>query len=213
MVTTYSSRILSIAFILVVSANLIAQQQSNGSTLLSINQDRLKDTRSAMLVLGSWAVGNIAVGLIGMSSTNNPETKAFHQMNAGWGAVNLTLAGFGYYSAAHADPSSFDLAQTSEELHKMQKILLFNAGLDLAYMAGGLWMLEKSNNSTTNPEQWSGFGKSLLMQGAFLMVFDLGTAWALSKHHDKIRPLIKTSAPMGFQSSFTPELGVCIKLR
>jgi hypothetical protein len=72
-----------------------------------------------------------------------------------------------------ADPASFDLAASISEQAKMEKLLLFNAGLDIGYMAAGLWMMERSKNIQKNPELWEGFGKSVILQGAFLFVFDL----------------------------------------
>jgi len=141
--------------------------------LEQFNQKRLHRTEQSMWILGGWAVANIAVGAIGMGQTSSSQ-KAFHQMNLGWGAVNLGLAASGLWTATHADPAAFDLYQTTLEHHKIQKLFLFNAGLDAGYMMAGAWMQEKSKNTTKNPERLKGFGQSLVLQGAFLMAFDLG---------------------------------------
>ncbi|HAN38707.1 MAG TPA: hypothetical protein DCQ29_07365, partial [Chitinophagaceae bacterium] len=48
--------------------------------------------RKGMYVLGSWALGNIAVSSLtanGVSGSN----KAFHQMNVYWNVVNAGIAG------------------------------------------------------------------------------------------------------------------------
>ncbi len=52
--------------------------------------------RSAMLVLGSWAVGNMLVGTYGHFNTTG-QTREFHQFNFMWNVVNLGIAAFGYH--------------------------------------------------------------------------------------------------------------------
>jgi len=102
--------------------------------------------------------------------------KAFHQMNLGWGLVNAGLAASGLWTATHTDPASFDLYQSNLEHHRLQKIFLFNAGLDVGYMLGGLWMMEKSKTALKHQDRLQGFGKSIILQGAFLFLFDVGAA-------------------------------------
>jgi hypothetical protein len=144
-------------------------------------ETEVKFRQTGMLVLGSWAVGNIATGLILRGRTDG-STKYFHEMNAIWNSVNLGIAAFGYFSAARmAAPSS------AFEMYGMQmgldKTLLFNAGLDLAYVAGGFWLMERSKNTDKRPERLKGYGQSVVLQGAFLFVFDI----ALYALHQKIK--------------------------
>ena len=56
----------------------------------------------------------------------------------------------------------------------MEKILLFNAGLDVAYVMGGLYLNERGKNATDTQkrDQLRGFGKAVVLQGGFLLVFD-----------------------------------------
>tara|TARA_R110002049_G_scaffold163985_6_gene330030 strand:- start:118 stop:708 length:591 start_codon:yes stop_codon:yes gene_type:complete len=154
-------------FLFLLSFSLFAQ-----SELKEFNENRLKITKTGMYTLGAWAVGNMAVSGIALGGAGGSQ-KHFHQMNIYWNIVNLGLAGSGLYSAITADPASFDLAASISEQAKMEKLLLFNAGLDIGYMAAGLWMLERSKNLNNNPELWKGFGKSVILQGGFLFVFDL----------------------------------------
>jgi len=179
----YLSLVFTLSF-----ASLFAQTMD----LQHFNEIRLNKTKTAMSVLGTWAVGNIAVGSI-LASKKTGEDKAFYQMNAMWNGVNLTLAGFGLYSAITTDPSSFGLYETFNEQQKLQKILLFNAGLDIAYMAGGLYLREKGKNTLDfeKSTKHRGWGKSILLQGAFLFVFDLGTYFTLSKDNVELKTLIE----------------------
>lgn len=160
--------------------------------LQHFNEIRLNKTKTAMTILGTWAVGNIAIGSV-LSSKKEGEEKAFHQMNALWNGVNLTLAGFGLYTAITADPASFGLYETFNEQQKLQKILLFNAGLDVGYMAGGLYVRERGKNTVDLEKsmKYKGWGKSIVLQGAFLFAFDLGTYFVLSGNNPELKGLLE----------------------
>ncbi len=127
--------------------------------------------QTGMMVLGGWAVANIASGLVMRSNTTGVNSR-FWEMNALWNGVNLAIAGFGYMSAAKmgTDGTAFELYQAQM---RMDKIFLFNAGLDLGYIALGAWMNERSKNVTKNPDLWKGYGRSIMLQGAFLFAFDV----------------------------------------
>ena len=158
--------------------------------LTDINGQRLEKQRVSMLILGSWAVGNIALGAT-LATRREGEDKYFHAMNAGWNLVNLGLATAGYLSAVKADPAAFDLYATINEQHKLQQIFLFNAGLDVGYMMGGLYLMERSRRTENKPERLMGFGKSILLQGAFLFVFDLGAFLWQSQGNGALQPLLE----------------------
>jgi hypothetical protein len=119
-------------------------------------------------------------------------------MNLGWGVVNGVLAGVSLVHFKKSKPSGLDFAQTVREQQKIEKLFLINGGLDLAYLGAGAWMLEKSKTNTPKPEQWKGFGNSLLLQGGFLLVFDV-INYAIHSHHGKIlnRELEKISIETG----------------
>jgi len=148
--------------------------------LLNLNEQRLQKQRVSMLVLGGWAVGNIAVGSV-LASQREGVDKNFHLMNAGWNVVNLGLATLGYINAVKTDPASLDTYATIQAQGSIEKILLLNTGLDVGYMLGGLYLIERSKNATKNPERLEGFGKSIILQGGFLFVFDLAAYFVHSK--------------------------------
>lgn len=159
------------------------------SDLQQFNQLRLQKQKVSMLVLGSWAVGNMALGL-GLYNQHQGEERYFHLMNAGWNVVNLGLATAGYLSAIKTDPASFDLFQTINEQHKLQKIFLFNAGLDVGYILGGLYLRERSLRVEKNAERLRGFGKSIILQGGFLFAFDLAAYLVQASGNKAIAPLL-----------------------
>ena len=146
----------------------IGYSQSN---LLTFNQERVELSQQSMYVLGGWAVGNIVLSGAMMSQTEG-SSYHFHQMNLTWNSVNLAIAGLGYWGVSREKIGDFDLNETIKKQYKIQQVLLFNAGLDIAYMVGGAYLLERAKNDIENKARWTGFGQSLILQGGFLLVFD-----------------------------------------
>ena len=126
--------------------------------------------KNGMIVLGTWATLNLISGSAGyfLSAKN---TKYFHQMNAGWNIVNLGIAGFALYNLGQSDASLMGYSESLSELRNLDKILLFNAGLDFGYMAAGAWLWERGLRKDS--KRLEGYGKSLILQGGFLLAFDL----------------------------------------
>ena len=122
-----------------------------------------------MLVLGSWAALNILSGAAGSLSSSG-RLKYFHQMNAGWNLVNLAIAGGSLYSLSQADLSSMDAAAMFSDMNKLDKFLLLNSGLDVGYIAAGAWLWDRGLRKGS--DRLVGYGRSLIVQGSFLLVFD-----------------------------------------
>ncbi|MFC0262124.1 DUF6992 family protein [Fontibacter flavus] len=177
-------------FLLTTSQQVFAQDQRIG--LKQYNKARIQYNKNGMLILGSWAIGNIIWGGI-MAGRTSGELRGFNQMNAYWNSVNLLIAGLGYYSAMKEVPSG-DFWETLQSQQNIEKILLVNAGLDVAYMAGGLYMLERGRR--LDNIRLSGFGKSVIMQGAFLMTFDT-VKFLIHNSHGKELPKILENISLG----------------
>lgn len=158
--------------------------------------------QTGMMVLGGWAVANMASGLVMRSNTTGVDSR-FYEMNAIWNGVNLAIAGFGYFSAAKlgTDGSAFQLYQ---EQMGIDKTLLFNAGLDLGYIAAGAWMMERSKNVSKDPDLWKGYGRSIMFQGAFLFAFDV----AMVLVHKKV--VIGDGMELSFEAG-ADQLGVFLQ--
>lgn len=176
-------------FFLLGSFSLLAQDIP---VLQDFNQTRVDYNKQGMLILGSWAVGNMVWGGIGASQTIG-ETKAFHQMNLYWNSLNLIIAGFGYWQATKETPGT-DFWATVEAQHGIEKVLLLNGALDLAYMAGGLYMKERGLRKD-NP-RLIGFGKSVILQGAFLLAFD-GVMYGFHQVHGQELPALVQNISLG----------------
>jgi len=169
--------ILSIALLV---AGLYAQAQEG---LQQFNQERLHINQTGFTFLCGWAVANLGVGLIFQSKAVG-ETRYFRQMNAIWGGVNLLIAVPAYINARRGG-ADLSLDASIRAQASIEKIFILNAGLDSAYLAGSAWFLEKANNST-NPGKYRGYGKSILMQGAFLLLFDAVMFTTHNRHGKKL---------------------------
>lgn len=139
------------------------------SFLESANEERSLRTQRAMGVLGGWAVLNIGTGTAGLFLTEG-EARGFHEMNLGWNVVNLAIAALGFRNARREDPARFDAMETLQEAYLMERILLVNMGLNVAYMATGLYLRERG--AGRDDARQVGWGNSLLVQGGFLLGFD-----------------------------------------
>lgn len=166
------------------------QAQTNDE-LNAFNVKRNSINTKGMPVLAAWGLANVAVGVIGTTTTCDETDKYFHQMNLFWGGINLALATVGYLGAKK-DKKSYDLAATVKKQQSIEKTFLFNAALDAVYISAGAYLIEKSTNSTNRQEMYNGYGQSLILQGAFLLGFDAVMYLAHSKHNKlKLTPLLE----------------------
>ncbi|MEN9969327.1 MAG: hypothetical protein RIR94_1524 [Bacteroidota bacterium] len=166
------------AFLLLCLTHFQAQ------TLLNFNKERQQIDQQLMIGLGTWAASNFALSGYGWATTASTQEKYFHQMNVMWNTVNLGLAVPGYFRAKNAN-SALNNAQTWEAQQKTQRIFLINSALDLGYMASGFVLKQQNSTNPSKQAQFQGYGNSLLLQGGFLLLFDLSAYW-IHQHHGSI---------------------------
>lgn len=136
---------------------------------------------TGMYVLGGWAIANIAGGAIGWAnSTGN--AKYFHQMNVFWNTVNLGIAGFALYNNLNTDISLLSADEMMSKHIKTENLYLINAGLDVVYIGTGFLLKHLSTTKPNKQDLLKGYGNSIVLQGGFLMVFDLAM-WAVQRNH------------------------------
>jgi len=169
-------------FSLAASSSLKAQTFN----LDQYNKERLKISKNGMYVLGGWAVGSMVWGGIGWASSKTDGShKYFHQMNLAWGAINGLLAGLSFVGGKKMD-RTLSFSESVKAQRSTEKLYLINAGLDLAYIGGGAWLVQKSKtDNAKNPAQLEGFGNSILIQGGFLLLFD-SIMYTLHNKHGKM---------------------------
>jgi len=91
-----------------------------------LNIHRLDITKKGMIVLGTWAASNILINPVLARNASGSE-KYFYNMNTYWNAVNLAIAGVGYYNSISADPGAFSAQQTIMEQQKIEKLLMLSS--------------------------------------------------------------------------------------
>lgn len=158
--------LLSLSFLLCLLSPAVAQDEA----IAAFDRAQKKIDKTGMLVLGGWSVANIVTGAIGTNSDDR-QTKYFSQMNVTWNAFNLLIAAAGYYSASKESKSDLTLQEVIRHQNKKEKIFLLNAGLDVAYITGGLYLTERSRRNE-DPAKLKGFGNAIMLQGGFLLLFD-----------------------------------------
>lgn len=153
-----------------------------------------KLNHNGMIVLTSWASANIVGSGIGYALTKSDEEKNFHLMNASWGIVNLGIALPGLLAKEKTSATLYDLQKSQTQA---EKLFLANAILDVVYISGGFYMKEFANNQTdkTKQDRFNGFGNSVIMQGAGLMVFDLAMTILNNRNRKKhLDPFLKKAS-------------------
>ena len=155
---------------------------SQNLTLPNFNQERLDLNRKGLTVLGSWAGANLITNGILLANSSGSD-KYFYQMNVYWNVVNGALAGLGILQAKKTQPGLSPF-QTLEEQSSTEKTFLVNTGLDVAYLMTGVYLLEKSKNSTDSQNKLKGYGQSVILQGGFLLLFD-GIMYGVHRSHLK----------------------------
>lgn len=154
------------AFVLFLTGTVSAQQQFQDS----IATERVTLQRNNSWVLAAWAGANIIQGSISASNAKGSD-HYFHQMNAYWNTVNLAVAGMGLWAAKKQLTGVHTQERNRKEQQKTEKLLLLNTGLDAAYIMTGLYLKERGNRLQS--DRPAGYGNSLVLQGAFLLVFDI----------------------------------------
>ena len=139
----------------------------NQTELDTFNQKRQHIVTTGMYVLGGWAVANMVTGGIGYG-TSSGEARYFHQMNMMWNTVNLGLSAS---SLLFRDELPTTLKGSLEAQQNIEHLLLFNAGLDVAYITAGFYLKERAKRGIRY-NRFTGYGNSLLLQGGFLLLFD-----------------------------------------
>ena len=147
---------------------------------LAAYQSREQLLGHGLAVLGLWALLN----LLG-SGYQLPRTDVrgwqhhFHFMNAGWGFINAVLAAVGLMRTHPGHPPlGLTPAGALAEQTLLVRVFLVNAALDVGYVLVGRWLQYRATApAARRPERLLGYGRSVQLQGAFLLVFDLAMWW------------------------------------
>ena len=147
-----------------------------------LNSERIATNRSGMEILGVWGGVNLAQGIAGYAIAKDQEWRSFHQMNAIWGVVNVGIAVAGSFGVKAETERYYSYGDALHRYESTKRLYLINAGLDCIYICSGLYLTEHAKNETHNPDVWRGYGKSIILQGVGLLIFD---ALMFSAHNSK----------------------------
>lgn len=185
----------SIIFFAIVKLTLAQSDSlSKHPNAIQFELNKNKLNKNGMVVLTSWASANLIVGAVGYGTSKNFQEKEFHLMNASWGAINLAISLPGLLSKPKPASSLFQLQkqQTTTE-----KIFLANAMLDVVYISGGFYLKEMAKNQADIKlqQRFNGFGNSVILQGAGLMVFDAVMTILNNQHRKKhLEPILQKTS-------------------
>ncbi|MEZ0538794.1 DUF6992 family protein [Fibrella arboris] len=168
------------------------------------SQERYDHTRTLGLTLGGYALANLAVSGLAIGNSSG-EARYVHQMNLYWNAVNLGIAGLGLLGLRKQHPATETLGEAVQKHNALKQTLLVNAGLDVAYIVGGLYLTERANSHPDQADKLRGYGKTVMAQGAFLLAFDVVNYLIVKRRGDPQQIQLIGQSPMG--------VGVTIPIR
>ncbi|WP_052732450.1 DUF6992 family protein [Hymenobacter terrenus] len=133
-----------------------------------------------LAVLAAWALANLlGSGYLLSRADRRYEPYYFHGMNVGWGLVNTALAVWGILHQQPKAPTNLRIGELFQAQLFNENLFLLNAGLDVAYIMTGFYLrAQAAVPDQLKSERLLGFGKSLWLQGSFLLVFD-AMMWSL----------------------------------
>lgn len=161
---TYIFLILTGAMILLNHSAASAQD-----SLKDYNNRRVSTELTGMKILGGWAIANIAAGTIGYAHTAGP-VRSFYQMNILWNAANLGIATAGYLTNFKNRNHTLSPAESIKAQRQAENLFLINGILDLGYIGTGLYLKNRGDHKSS--DQLQGYGSSVILQGAFLLLLD-----------------------------------------
>lgn len=114
-----------------------------------------------------WSFFSIIFGLLVWGRSDF--WRGFAIQALAWATVDAAIAVFGLRTSLPKLAQPVDLSAAEKEARKLRKILWINVGLDVIYLtAGGLFLLRGSADPFL-----AGTGWGIIIQGGFLLFFDL----------------------------------------
>ena len=164
----------SVLFLLSILFSLSVFSQDS----TELHRDFFKTQQFAMTGLGIWSAGNLIASPIfsGKIFQDDPTMTTqdyFHRMNFNWNVVNGAIAGLGYWSVCRRKKKSWNLTNLEKDKKKLTTSLCVNMGLDVAYIVSGILLNRAGQNASSDENLKIGYGNSLILQGGFLLAFDI----------------------------------------
>ena len=147
---------------------------SNCQDSLKLHDTFYKNQQQSLLLLSGWSVVNLIGSPIANKNMYNSTTtnEYFHEMNFNWNLLNAGIVGLSHFLVHRDSKREWNLNQLSTKKTKAEKSIIFNMGLDLVYVISGLIMNKNSDVNKDSDNINIGYGNSLIIQGAYLFLFD-----------------------------------------
>jgi hypothetical protein len=180
----------SVMGIFVAIVAIFSLHAQSATALQEITQRQAHLQRVSTWTLAGWSAANLAVSGIAIGQAEG-SNRYFHEMNLYWNAVNIGIAGIGLLSLRkkHASPT---VSSAVKEHYALQKSLLLNTGLDVAYVTSGFWLMDKTETNPIRSDRFRGFGQAVIVQGGFLLVFDLTNYFIHRSDNPRLHRLLDT---------------------
>ena len=126
----------------------------------------------------AWAGISVVAGILLLAFAQTPFWGGFALQCFLWAIIDTTIALWGWWRERRALPPLTARA-VREKAEQVRRNLLWNAGLDLLYIALGVLLITLWG---VNSAIGQGHGAGIIAQGAFLLAFDLGQSLRLGRH-------------------------------
>lgn len=126
-----------------------------------------------------WGMLSAAAGL-GLLIAREEFWRGFGLQAVIWGLIDAVIASFGLRRSGKKLYRRVDLEEASRERISLRRLLWFNAGLDLLYIAGGAALLLLRGGQS---DFAAGSGWGIILQGCFLLFFDALHAWRVPEEY------------------------------
>ncbi len=125
--------------------------------------------KSLMRRLALWAVLSMVAGVV-LILFGNPFWQGFGIQLLAWGAVDGIIVWLGQRRVKQNLMDEAVDQNDVREASRIRKILWINTALDVLYIAGGVVIIFTLGSTSAF---WQGTGWGIILQAAFLFVFDL----------------------------------------
>ena len=117
----------------------------------------------------AWSALSIVAGAL-LQLAGAPFWRAFGQQALGWGAIDAIIALVGRRGLNGKLARGYSMEEQSKDTRMLRRVLWVNTGLDVLYIAGGLKLMRTRGRTD---DRSKGHGAGIVVQGAFLFIFDL----------------------------------------
>ncbi len=175
-------RRISVLFLLLIFVNSFSQAQENKDVQSYFNQKQSISMKGQKL-RRYWGMANLGVGVIGGVSSSGSQ-EYFHLMNGFFGGVNILMSSVSIRNIKGEDNTE-NLMKLELSQKDVERSHLYGLGFDAIVLGGGIALLNTNYESELEQQRAEGYGYSLILQGASLLVWDAAMYFIHRKNRKK----------------------------